>query len=321
VHYVLLIMEAEVLNILHKLTTYIKRRNRWRFRDRRAHYPSDALSCRRDQYWAWTGEPRTNPADYLGTQRMFIGTALEDALVKEYFSNIGIINVHLLGTQVPVGSSNPPWNGYLDILVGELEDDALKKYVIEIKTKTGYGANLMARTMEPQDSHLCQIGLYLKDLCLKGVTNEGILFYYLLSDANIGTMVAIHCRYNTEKDQVEAYFAENTLGHAKQLQSTQSIAKIEEKWKQLETAVAQKKCPKADFVYKYALTNELLEGLSDAQFRAALKGEKVLGDWQVKYSPYKDKQLEVDGIEPGYTAAEISTLRRAYRKRHPASKL
>lgn len=310
-----------MLNILHKMTTYIKRKKRYRFRDTRGHYPSNALSCLRDQYWAATGVKRTNETDYLGSQRMFIGSALEDGLVKEYLSNLGIINVHLLGTQVPVGSSNPNWNGYLDALVGILEDGKLEKYCLEIKTKTGFGASLMARQMEPQDSHLAQIGLYLKDLHNKDVTNEGILLYYLLADSAIGCMVAIHCRYNPEKDEVEAYFAENTQGKAKQVSFKQSIGAIEARWLKLEQHIKDGTCPPGDFKYKHDYTPEYLRTLSDARIKKIISNSAVVGDWQVIYSPYKDKQFEVDGITPGNTMEERRRALVEYKRRYPKSKL
>jgi len=306
-----------MFNLLHNLNTYIKSGKRWRFRDWRAHYPSQALSCRRDQYWSLIGEERTNQPDYLSKQRMFIGNALEDGLINHYIKNLGTLNVHLLGTQVPVGRSNPNWNGYLDALVGVLEDGKLTKYCVEIKTKTGFGADMMFRSMEPQDSHLAQIGLYLKDLQEKGITNEGVLLYYLLSNNNIGNFVSVHCRYDADTDTVEAYYAENNFGNGKQISATQSIKAVEERWLEVEKAVEEKKCPAGDFKYKHAYTPEFLRDISDAQIEKIFSNKAVIGDWQVQYSDYKDKQLELDGVALGNTMEERRAAFAEYKRRHP----
>lgn len=294
---------------------------RARFRDRRGHYASSAFADMRDQYWGMTGEKETNPTDFWGKMKMMVGSAVEAQLIKEYFSDMHFYGVHLLGTQVPVGASDPAWDGALDVLIAyKGEDGKYKKYVIEIKTKSGYGANLLNDNPEASVEYLAQLGLYLKDLDKKGVTNEGCLLYTLLSDANFGRLVVIRCRYDSKTDEIVAFEAENMDGTLTVLNQRLKIGDIEERWKKLEEYTKSKKLPPVDKIYKYPLTPEFIDSLSDTKMREAISGKKVFGDWQIAYSRYKDKHMELQK-GPGYTEQEVALLRKAYLVRHPKSKV
>lgn len=309
-------------NLLNKLTQFVVQKSRVNFRDRRGHYPSGVLSCLRDQVWAMRGEKETNPSDFHGNLKMMIGSAVEDQMMRAWFSKMGVIDIHLLGTQVPVGSSNPAWNGYLDALVAiKQQSGSWENVVLEVKCAFGYGANLMVEKFEPKDSYLAQIGLYLKDLHNKGITKKGILVIVPISDKQIGNIVFIHCEYLPEEDEVLAYKGEDVYGNLKELNHRFKIKILEDRMKIVDKHLAEGTTPDPEFHYKYPLTSERLESMSDTDMRAAIKGEKVIGDWQVKYSRYKNKQIEADGLELGYTEDELSVLRKEYRRRHPRSKI
>jgi len=245
----------------------------------------------------------------LGKFKMLVGSAVEQGMIKEYFSDLHWYGVHMLGTQVPVGGSNPAWDGSLDVLMAEKQaDGSYKKYVVELKTKSGYGADVLLREMEASPEYLAQLGLYLKDLSRKKVTNEGCLFYVLLSDATFGHCVVIYCRYDEASDEVVAYAAETSTGETRELGQRLKLTEIEARYRAVDEAVAKKKVPKGEFKYKYDLTPEYLEKLSDNQLRKFIRGEATGGDWQIKYSRYKTKE-------------EMAKLKAEYRKRHPRSKI
>ena len=309
-------------NLLKIIEKHSQQDRRTRFRDRRGHYASSAFQDMRDQYWGMTGEPETDPTDFWGKMKMMVGSAVEAQLVKEYFSDLHWYGIHMLGTQVTVGGSDPAWDGALDVLVAYKDEKGkYKKYVIEIKTKSGFGAKMLESSLEAPVEYMAQLGLYLKDLSKKGVTNEGCLFFVLLGDSNFGKLLIFRARYESDSDEVVIFEAETMDGEVKELDQRLKVGDIEARWKKLDKAVAEKKVPKAEYQYKYELTPDFLASVSDNDLRKAINGEKVLGDWQPKYSRYLTKSLEYDKIERGYSDAEISVLRKEYLKRHPKSKI
>jgi len=109
-------------DLVSSLVSVFKDTGRVNYRDRRAHYASSNLSCLRDQFWMWTKEPETNPTDLKGSMKMMVGNAVEDGIVKHLLSKLHFVGFHLIGTQIPVGGSNPDWNGYLDALMAKKTD-------------------------------------------------------------------------------------------------------------------------------------------------------------------------------------------------------
>lgn len=251
-----------------------------------------------------------------------LGNAIEDAIVKNWLSDLHWYGAHLLGTQVPVGGSDPNWDGYLDALISEeQEDGTFKTKVVEIKTAYGYGADLFSKSFEIKEDYMGQLGDYLKDMHNKGVTNEGMFLYLLMSDRSFGTLITIDCYYDPETNHIYATEAKSSDGTKKTLSQSLDLGITEARRKKLEMHLQEKTVPEPEYQYKYPLTTELIDSLSDAKLRDMIRGNRVEGDWRVKYSDYKDKQLEVDGVSPGYTKDEIEILRAAYKRRHPKSKL
>lgn len=308
------------MNLLEAIAKHSEKNRRQRFRDRRSFYASSALGCSRDQYWEAIGEPQTNHADQLGKIKMMLGSAVEAAIAKEFINDLHWYGIHVLGQQVPVGGSKPNWDGYLDFYVTQKVEGKWKKYVIEFKTKSGYGADLLKQSFEPSMEYLAQLGLYLKDLDEKGETNEGMLVYALLSDRGFGELLQIDCRYEKETKEIVAFRGSCSDGTVRDLDIRLNIQKVLDNWTHIDKCIEKREVPKPDYQYKYTLTEELLSKQSDATILKMLKGQKVIGDWQVIYSRYFDKQLEVDGIERGYTEQEIAFIRSYYKTRHPKSK-
>jgi hypothetical protein len=292
-----------------------------RLRDRRAHYATSALDCLRDQYWAATGVPATNPPDLQGRIKMLIGDAVEKLLVAQIFSKLHMAGVCLLDTQVPVGGSNPNWDGYIDLMVAAKEEGEWKKYAVEIKTMSGFGAELFLRTREPKEGYLSQLGLYLRDLWQKHQIREGCLFYVLLSDSTFGTLVQVDCRYLPESDSIQAIRFRASDGQDQPISLIYPLERSLDRFRAVDRAVASGVAPQPSYRYKYPVTAEGLKDISDAKIKKAIESGIAIGDWQVLYSRYKDKQLATDGISLGYTDAEIGTLKAEYRRRHPRSKI
>lgn len=283
-----------------------------RHRDKRGHYASSLTADQRDLYWAATGEPETNPTDIVGAMTMGMGTAVEEWAIKYVLQHAHFFGLHLMGTQVQVGGTSPvAVDGNLDgLFVFRNGETYSSPYVLEIKTCHGYGADLLFRTGEPKEGYLAQIGYYLKDLHSKGITNKGILLYFSLSDRNYGNVAAIDCEYDAATDTVTAYqMTELFSGETRSIEYSLALAPLLEGLKTLEGYIERKELPPQKVFYKHPLTQEYLDTVSDAQLKRAANGEKVLGDWQVTYSRYKQQHVEAEGATLGYSDAEIALLK------------
>lgn len=293
-----------------------------RLRDRRGHHASTIMSDMRDQYWSIKGEPETNPPDLTGHIKMWLGSTIEDGVSRFVRERLHYFGLHLRGTQISAGGSNPSFDCYLDGIVDErIGDKWGKTYVLEIKTKSGYGADLLLRSMEPSIEYMIQLGLYLQDTHKKGITNEGIFVYIPLSDNTIGDILFVYCRYDEATNTIEAYRGDTLLGDSRDISFKYDIGVAARRANLLEKHVADGVTPKCEYPYKAKLTPEFLEQCSDAHISKAIKGEKILGNWQGAYSKFLNKRLEVDGEVRQYTEEEISLLRKEYLKRHPRSKI
>ena len=307
--------------LIKAMQNMVKDTDRVNYRDRRAHYASGNLTCLRDQFWAWKKVPETNPTDFLGSMKMLVGNAVETGIVTSILSKLHFVGWHIIGTQVPVGGSNPNWDGYLDLLMAKKTETGWEKFVVEIKTKSGYGANMFFEKPEPSSEYMTQIGLYLRDLTQKGVTNNGLFLYILLSDDHFGELVSVYCSYNSETDTVAATHFERGNGTSGQLNISLNLTQSLERWLLLDEHLRTNTVPIGEYKYKYDLTPEFLREVPDAKLKRIVEGTLVMGDWQPVYSRYKDLQLEIDKIVPERTDEERALARAEYRRRHPRSKL
>ena len=312
-----------MISIIKKVADKLQNRERISYRDRRGHYASSALSCLRDQYWGYTGEPETNPPDLKACASMAMGDYIERGFIDNILKKLGEQGVIVVGTQVAVGGTDPDWNGYLDALCKYLDpvENKFKTFVLEHKVKSGVGADILLDKLEVQDDHLCQLGLYLKDLSEKGITDEGCLYYTLLSDSNYGKQLQVSCRYDRDNQTIRAFRADFLDGSHTALQQTFDVKIAINRWKELDGYIRNQITPKPDFKYKYELTDELLRSISDGKLKKAIDGQVILGDWQPLYSRYKDKALKIDGISAKRTDEEIQRMKSEYKRRHPKSKI
>ena len=298
-----------------------------RYRDRRAFYASELTANSRDLFWSLTGVRETNRGDITGRMRMDFGKWIEEGITKKVLANLHWFGIHAYTSQIPVGSSDPiAVDGYLDSLLVQRDGDKMgQPYVLEIKTKWGFGADLFLRNIEVPTENLAQMGLYLKDLSEKGVTSKGILLYVLFSDANLMDMVQVDCSYDgaTNTVSAESYIR---LGKGGELASgpvgaTLELGPLFEKLQKIKECVKTGTLPASEHQYKKPLTPEFIDSLSDYKLKAMINGEKIEGDWQIRYSRYFDLHLQHEGSSREYTPDEIALLSEAYQRRHPKSKV
>lgn len=301
-------------------TAYLKslKLDKHRFRDRRAHYASSALSDIRDQYWELTGEPVTDRPDAKALMTMGVGTAVEQWLVSQVFSKMHLFGVHPLEDQVPVGGTEGgAWDGYLDAFLAYRTDEGkFKPFPVEIKTNHGYGGDLYLQTFEVKEGYMVQLGLYLKDLYEKKGITQGVFCFVTLSDKNFGVVSFVHCEYLPDSMTIRAYKGEVPhLDRVEELDQRVCLKAAFEKWERLQGYLDRKECPPPDYHYKLPLTPENLAKHSLNKLEKAARGEAVLGDWQPLYSRYFKKILEVDKVVREHTAEELVLIKQEIGRR------
>lgn len=311
-----------MLDIPEFLETYIPRLPDTRIRGWRGFNASEAGKCPRDLYWSIKKEAITNFPDLKGKANFVRGSALENGFKSSWLDKLHIFGFHLVDYQVSVGGDEPvKWNGIIDFLCLDKTSDPSEIFVCEFKTKWGIGCDFLLKNMIPDTGYSYQLGLYLKDYYDKGKPRDGCLLYWLNSDKNSCEFVQFTFRYLPETNEIECYRVTKTGGYKSNVSYKFSLDYVFKKWEYVLTCLEKNEEPKPEYRYKYPLDPDYLETLSDTNIKNALKGDKILGDWQVVYSPYKNKILQVDNCETSYTENEIKTLEREYLRRHPRSKL
>jgi hypothetical protein len=307
------------MSLIQKAVAAALEDQRHYYRDKRDHYASSALDCIRDQVWSMRGEAETDVADYFGRQRMMFGKALEEVMIKQVFEQMKGRGVHVLAQQVAIGGTSPNWNGYIDVLVAEKIGEKKVVRPVEIKSKYGFGATLFKENLEVQPGHLVQLGLYLRELVSRNPEADGVgyLWYYLVSDGCFGEQVEIECRYDGGTGCVEAYMARTSEGEEKKLKQSYDLKMVDKTWLEVDKHVAEGTTPKPTYAYRYPLTKEYLARCSDEDIRKAALGEKILGDWQARYSRYLKKALELDGVSREYSVSDKRLLGAEYARRKP----
>lgn len=308
-------------DFLQKLKAVVLKGDRVNYRDRRGHYASGNLTCMRDQYWSWKGEPETNSSDFTGSMKMMVGNAVEKILIDSVLRNMSFMGYHFRGTQVAVGQSNPNWDGYLDALMYKQEGDTWTPFVLEIKTKSGYGADLFARNPEPSKEYMTQIGFYLKNMHDRGICSKGAFLYVLLSDNTFGTVITVNVEYDPRTMVASTTSWENIDGSRGKVEVMVDLKVAIERWNKLNAFIEKNEVPPGEYQYKYPLTWESVRDIADAKLKKIIEGAIVHGAWQPLYSRYKDKALAVDGETPKRTEEELKVAVAEYRRRHPRTKL
>ncbi len=293
-------------------------------RSRYSFNASDAGKSMRDLYWKFKGEPETNPTDSLGFKRMDFGSSLEGTIVG-WIRGLAYKGIAIIKQQARVGGTNPNWAGFVDLITLEqVEGGKFEVVVTEIKTKYGYGATLLTQELNPSEDYLLQLGLYLKDFWdKKQKLYRGRLFYMIIPESEqktkLGAFVEFYCRYEPETGDLVCYQAMGSdcldLRGFKEIRV--SVTKLLDKWCILNEYLLKDELPPVDYVYKHKLTPEFLASRSDTDIKLAAQGYKILGDWQISYSPYKKKHLELQGSSEGYSPDETELLVQEYKRRKP----
>lgn len=231
--------------------------------------------------------PKTNPTMWFDTLKMAAGKGVEMAMLKvlqesgivaEDYSQetAGRIDVEREGVRI---------TGYVDAIT-------LDGCPIEIKSINNANEYDIARyeRREPKENYVGQLAIYLDALDKE----KGYLF--------VSSVDGLH----------RFWFDCQKIGYRK-YKCGEIIVDLDiqyKKWAEFyKTYVLGDQEFEPDYVYKYDIDKVDWKSLSAYAIGQARNNKKVIGDWQVSYSPWKNLIIEKQGTSLGYTDQELERIK------------
>lgn len=256
-------------------------------REKKAFHASDVLKTNLDLYFAFKGEKKTNPAKWNDTLKWGAGNGVEAQLLKVLKMN-GIVDESYdqkTDGRIEIEREGIKIHGYID---------AKTTNGIPIEIKSINNANkydiLKYERGSPRESYVGQLSIYMDalgvDLGYLFVASIDGLHYFLLECKRIKNRI-YQCG-SVKIDLDIEYKRWSKLYHENVKKSI--LPDVNE------------------FLYKYDVETMDWGKVSDADISKARNGKKVIGDWQVSWSPWKDKIVELQGETLGYTNKELAYI-------------
>ena len=234
-----------------------------------------------DLYHEWIGTPPTNPMTAEKLVMFSAAKMLEVALVKK-LQTIGLVKNAETQTKIEMERYGLPVTGYIDAVF--VDDTPL-----EIKTFYGEYQARELRNNKPKTSYLKQLAVYMDAL----KADRGKLIYM---DRGTGEMF----EFTLLREKDNKY---------KMLDIEFNLDETYERWASLyNNNVLPKVEPLSGYRYKYPL-EQFIVNASKSDISAARTNRAVYGDWQVKYSPYKNLIIEREGTTLGYSDEELKKIK------------
>lgn len=242
-----------------------------------------------DLYFAFTKEPVTNPPEWYDTLKWGAGKGVEESMldilkmngiVKEDYDQKkdGRIEHKYKGIQI---------NGYIDAL-------SLNETPIEIKSINNKNQFDIGKyeAGNPRESYVGQLATYMeakgKDRGILFVASVDGLSYFVFECFALGAG-----KYKCGNTVVDLY-------------------KEWDKWDFLKKSLEENMTPVDEYlkenIYKYPVDKIDWTTISAGDISKARNGHKVLGDWQVSWSPWKNRIIKLQGTVPGYSKEELACI-------------
>lgn len=249
-----------------------------------------------DLYHKWIGTPPTNPID-------------AEKLVM--FNAAKMMELALVQSLEAMGALKQDKRTWLERLFGKEEKQTyfrMERYGVTVsgymdavfcdgtplEIKTFYG-DYQARELKagkPRSSYLKQLAIYMDALD----QYKGKLIYM---DRGTGEMY----EFVLDRDK------ENPTKF-KCLNVEFDLDDTYKKWSRLyRNNILKRIEPKPQIQYKIPVEQIDWSSVSKAQISKARNNRAVIGDWQVKYSPYKERYLEIEKTIAGYTNEELEYIK------------
>lgn len=249
-------------------------------------YASDFQKPALDIYFSFTGEPQTNPPKWSDTLKWGAGLGAEAQMLlilkqnkivrDDYDQNEERIEIEREGITI---------SGRPDALIRGFN------YPIEIKTINNKNSFDIKKYREgyPRENYVGQLGIYMDAL---GV-NEGYLFVASIDGLDYFWMKAT-------RDENNVIRCNNV--------SVDLNAEYK-RWASVYEAFKNEEPPNIwEYRYKYPIQEIDWKKISKGRISKARTGKAVIGDWQVQYSPWKNKIVEMQGDTLGYSDKEMAEI-------------
>jgi hypothetical protein len=243
-----------------------------------------------DLWYAFKGVQPTNPPEWYdrvkfgageGAELELLQTLKDSGIVEEYYDQDydGRIEREIDGVVV---------TGYMDAWAKE-------GYPIEIKTInnknhfdiTAYGDR------RPRENYVGQLAFYMEST----EVDKGALFVISVDGLH---RFWLECNKIGDK---KYKCGEVEVDLEVQLNRWKRIRELLDEDKPTEGLIWEKE-------YKYDVYKLDWDSLSTNEISKARNGHKVIGDWQILYSPYKDLIIKEQGAELGYSPEELEYIKK-----------
>lgn len=257
-------------------------------REKKAFYASDVFKPVLDLYFAFKGVEPTNPPEWYQTMKWGAGKGVEESMLKvlkdsgfvaeDYDQKIhGRIEIEREGIKI---------NGYIDAITKE-------GLPIEIKSINNKNQFDIAKYEDgkPRINYVGQLAVYMDALNVDTgyllVSSIDGLSYFLFECKKVGER-KYKCK-DTEVDLDAEY----------------------KRWAKLYFENIEKDItPEAtEYLYKYDINTLDWDKVSKTSISKARNGHAVVGDWQITFSPWKDRIIKAQGSTLGYTEDEIKIIK------------
>jgi len=254
-------------------------------KDKTSFWPSETETNVFDIYHRWIGTLPTNPLT-PETRLMFNSAKLIEQAYVDMFADMNILlSSEESQLHIEIERFGIPVSGYIDALV-ELEG---KDTVVEIKTYYGDYQERDLTNGKPRSSYLKQLAIYMDALDLQ----NGMLLYVDRGRGKTFQFPLLRDGLKFNCNDVSFDLSDTYL-----------------KWADLHQLCIEPGIePPSDYKYKTPFAEIDWKKLSNSDISKARNNHKVIGAWQVLYSPYKDLIIEREGTQLGYTPAELEIIK------------
>ena len=267
-------------------------------RERTSFYCTDNEKNQFDLYHAWLRTPYTNPM--TPESKVSLGTRkLVELSIVSIFRKMGILvegkdkeeqrslyRIEMIRNGVKV-------TGYKDAIIKE----GLLNIPVEIKTSDGYYALKELEAGTPKSNYLKQLAQYID----YDEAPYGYLFQmHFEAPFRIKDMYQFKVEVIKQGDGSKVFRCNEVEF---------DIWEVYKRWANIyNTYIEPKIEPPSEFRYKFPIEEIDWTKLSTKQISDARNNHSVIGNWEVKYSSYKDLIIEREGTELGYTDAELKRI-------------
>lgn len=270
------------MNLLETLTYSQPQKEKTRF------HASDWGKPILDLYLKFKSVPETNPSTWRQVLRFGAGKGVE----------IEALNILKQNGIVPKDYDQEKDGGFKMIredieISGYMDAIHVDGSPIEIKSINTKNSVDVRKYEEdnPRENYVGQLAIYMD---YKGV-DKGYLF--VISMDGLDTFW-----FECHKLEERVYKCGNTIVY---------LDKEYKKWSKLYHEYVLKDKEPSIWQYRYKKDIETIDWntISKGDIGKARNGHKVIGDWEILYSPYKDLIVEKQGATLGYTLDELSRIK------------